>query len=50
MPLGANHQTEGHKNEESTLQHKILASSPTSAEEPEQRTQNNPVFYIGFGL
>ena len=50
MPSDANHQTEDHKNEESTLQHRILASSPTSAEEPEQRTQNNPVFYIGFGL
>ena len=50
MPSGANHQTEDHQNEESTLQHRILASSPTSAEEPEQRTQNTPVFYVGLGL
>ena len=50
MPSGANHQTEDHKNEESTQQHRIIASSPTSAKEPEQRTQNTPVFYIGFGL
>ena len=44
MPSVANHQTEDHQNEESTLQHRILASSPTSAEEPEQGTQKIQCF------
>ena len=38
MPSGANYQTEDHQNEPSKLQHRILAPSPTSAEESEQRT------------